>query len=76
MPAAYHPRLLDVARLAAKELARRQGISLAELLRRGLEKAVAGQPSNKPWMRYAGIVAGRPNDSSSVDEIVYGRDRP
>jgi hypothetical protein len=60
----------------AKEIARRQGISLAELCRRSLEQAVARQPSDKPWMRYAGIVEGNPEDSSTVDQVVYGRDRP
>jgi hypothetical protein len=60
----------------AKEFARRQGISLAELCRRSLEKAVVGLPNDKPWMKFAGVVDGRPQDSSSVDEIVYGRDRP
>ena len=60
----------------AKEVARRQGISLAELCRRSLEEAVARQPSDKPWMKYAGIVEGGRDDSSTVDEVVYGRDRP
>ena len=60
----------------AKKIARRQGISLAELCRRSLEQAVAREPSDKPWMAYAGIVQGQPGDSSSVDEVVYGRDRP
>ncbi|HMJ11303.1 MAG TPA: CopG family transcriptional regulator [Polyangiaceae bacterium] len=60
----------------AKKIARRQGISLAELCRRSLEQAVAREPSDKPWMAYAGIVQGQPDDSSSVDEVVYGRDRP
>ena len=60
----------------AKEVARRQGISLAELCRRGLEEIIGRQPSDKPWMKYAGIVEGRPEDSGTVDEVVYGRDRP
>jgi len=60
----------------AREIARRQGISLAELCRRSLEEAVARQPTERPWMKYAGIVEGNPEDSSSVDEVVYGRDRP
>jgi len=37
---------------------------------------VAREPTDKPWMKYAGIVEGRPGDSASVDEVVYGRDRP
>ena len=60
----------------AKMVARREGISLAELCRRSLETAVAAQPTGKPWMKYAGIVEGRPDDSSTVDDVVYGRDRP
>jgi hypothetical protein len=41
--------------VAAKREAERQGISLAELLRRSLRGLlpVAGQP---PWMRFAGAV--------------------
>lgn len=60
----------------AKDVARRMGISLAELCRRGLEEAVARQPSDKPWMAYAGVVEGRLDDSGSVDEVVYGRAEP
>lgn len=60
----------------AKEIARRQGISLAELCRRGLEEMVGRQPSDKPWMKYAGMLEGRPGDSGSVDDVVYRRDRP
>jgi hypothetical protein len=60
----------------AKEAARRQGISLAELCRRSLEQAIARHPTDKPWMKYAGIVEGDSKDSSTVDEVVYGRDRP
>ncbi len=60
----------------AKVAARRQGISLAELCRRSLEQLIGRQPSDKPWMKYSGIVEGRPEDSGTVDEVVYGRDRP
>jgi len=60
----------------AKRLARRQGISLAELCRRSLEQAVAREPSEKPWMGYAGIIEGAADDSCSVDEVVYGRECP
>jgi hypothetical protein len=62
--------------MRAKAVARREGISVAELCRRGIEQVVASQPSDKPWMKYAGIVHGRAEDSSSVDEVVYGRDQP
>jgi hypothetical protein len=60
----------------AKDVARRMGISLAELCRRSLEEVVARQPSDKPWMAYAGRIDGRPADSSTVDEVVYGRAEP
>jgi hypothetical protein len=60
----------------AKVVARRAGISLAELCRRSLQTAVARQPSNKPWMAFAGVVEGTPSDSESVDEVLYGRESP
>lgn len=60
----------------AKELAVREGISLAELCRRSLQEAVSRTPSEKPWMAYAGTIAGNEDDSSTVDEVVYGRDAP
>ena len=60
----------------AKGLARRMGVSVAELCRRGLEEAIARQPTTKPWMAYAGILEGRPEDSTTVDEVVYGRTEP
>lgn len=60
----------------AKRTAQSQGISLAELCRRGLQEMVAREDSDKPWMRYAGILEGEPEDSASVDDVVYGRGRP
>lgn len=60
----------------AKEVARDQGISLAELCRRSLEEMVARQPSDKPWMQYAGILEGDAQDSGTVDDVVYDRDKP
>ena len=60
----------------AKAVALRQGISLAELCRRSLAGAIASEPTDKPWMKYAGMFEGRPDDSISVDEVVYGRERP
>lgn len=60
----------------AKTLARRKGISLAELCRRSLEEMVAKEPSDKPWMAYAGIFEGCDSDSESVDDVVYGREAP
>jgi len=60
----------------AKLVARRRGISLAELCRRSLEETVSREPSDKPWMAYAGILDGSPTDSESVDDVVYGREAP
>jgi len=60
----------------AKILARRRGISLAELCRQSLETTLAAETPNKPWMKFAGMVDGQPEDSGTVDDVVYGRDRP
>ena len=62
--------------MRAKEVARRKGISLAELCRRSLEEVVAREPRNKPWMAFAGIYEGGEDGSSSVDSVVYGRETP
>ena len=60
----------------AKEVARRQGISLAELCRRSLAEALSRVPSDKPWMAYAGVLDGDESDSATVDEVVHGRTAP
>lgn len=61
----------------ARALAKRQSISFAELCRRSLQAAVSREPNDKPWMAYAGTIDdGHPDDSSTVDEVVYGRDEP
>ena len=60
----------------AKIVAKRRGISLAELVRRGLEETMAREPADKPWMVYAGVNDGNEEDSSTVDEVVYGREAP
>ncbi len=57
---------------AAKLEAARQGISLAELLRRSLRELLPVDPE-KPWMRHAGMVAsGDTQASQSIDDVVYG----
>lgn len=61
-----------------KAEAKRQGISVAEFLRRAVAQAL-GQPTRRrqPWMRYAGALSsGDPEASRTVDAIVYGRARP
>jgi len=60
----------------AKRIAQRRGISLAELCRRSLEALVAREPNDKPWMAYAGLLDGDEHDSSTVDDVVYGREAP
>jgi hypothetical protein len=57
---------------AAKQEAKRLGISLAELLRRSLRTMLPIDKS-APWMRYAGMIeTGDPNASQRIDEVVYG----
>lgn len=60
----------------AKSMARRQGISLAELCRRSLRETVSRELGDQPWMAYAGILDGEPDESGTVDEVVYGRSVP
>ncbi|MBI2986216.1 MAG: antitoxin [Deltaproteobacteria bacterium] len=60
----------------AKRVARRKGISLAELCRQSLQEIVAQEPLDRPWLAFAGIFEGSPSDSTSVDEVVYGRETP
>lgn len=62
----------------AKTEAKRQGVSLAEFLRRAVAAALASRrTASRPWMRHAGTLSsGDPNSSRSVDEVVYGRGRP
>jgi hypothetical protein len=58
---------------AAKEEAKRLGISLAELLRRSL-RSVLPVDESAPWMRYAGMIESGDRDSSRrIDEIIYGQ---
>lgn len=60
----------------AKAVARRKGISVAELVRRGLAEELSRERVDQPWMVYAGTLEGEVGDSGSVDEIVYGRVEP
>jgi len=62
----------------AKREARRLGISFAELVRRALAQVIGEQDAVKePWMRYAGSVeSGDPDASRTVDEVVYGGEKP
>ena len=61
----------------AKAEARRQGVSVAEFVRRALAGALTTERHDKPWMRHAGAVrSGDPKASLSVDAVVYGKGRP
>ena len=60
----------------AKRAARQRGVSLAELCRIGIAEVVGRDDVRQPWMSYVGIVDGNVEDSSSVDEVVYGREAP
>jgi hypothetical protein len=60
----------------AKRAAKRRGVSLAELCRRSIAEVVGRDDTALPWMSYVGSIDGNANDSSSVDEVVYGRDAP
>jgi hypothetical protein len=62
----------------AKREAKREGISLAEFLRRAVAVALGGRAVGRtPWMRHAGTLSsGDPDASVSVNEVVYGRPRP
>lgn len=57
---------------AARNEAKRLGISLAELLRRSLRELLPAD-DDKPWMRYAGFVeSGDPAASRRIDDLIYG----
>jgi cytidylate kinase len=64
----------DVLYERAKRIAKRQGVSLAELCRRSVAEVVARDATEHGWMKYVGSIDGELNDSSSVDDIVYGRE--
>jgi hypothetical protein len=55
-----------------KKEAKALGISVAEFVRRAVRDKLPPK-SEKPWMRYIGMVeSGDPNSSRNIDEIVYG----
>ena len=56
---------------AAKQEAKRLGISLAEWLRRSLRTMLPADAS-KPWMRYAGLIeTGDPEASRKIDDVIH-----
>lgn len=61
----------------AREEARKRGISFAELVRRALLLVLPAGSCEHPWTRFAGVVEDGGGDASAtVDDVVYGRDRP
>ncbi|MBA3396731.1 MAG: CopG family transcriptional regulator [Deltaproteobacteria bacterium] len=58
---------------AARDEAKRLGISLAELLRRSLRTLLPSN-SSRPWMRYAGMIeSGDAASSQRIDDVIYGQ---
>ena len=61
----------------AKQAARREGVSLAELCRRSVADAIAPRrAASRPWASFIGSIDGAPDDSASVDAVVYNREAP
>jgi hypothetical protein len=62
-----------------KAQAKRQGISIAELMRRAVADILEtpARRRSRPWMRYAGALSsGDRKASVTADDVVYGRPRP
>jgi len=57
----------------AKIHAAENGISLAEFCRQSVTEQLVKYRKAGPIARFAGIYEGDPNDSSTVDEVVYGK---
>ncbi len=67
--------LTETEYAAAKQEAKRLGISLAALLRRSLQTMLPPAEGG-PWMRYAGFVeTGDAAASRKIDDVVYGDKR-
>jgi hypothetical protein len=62
----------------ARREAQRRGVSFAELCRLALAHEIRHGGAEEPtWMRFAGSVeVDDPAASSTVDEVVYGQERP
>lgn len=59
----------DLAKIEAKK----QGISLAELMRRSL-RSILPNDNKKPWMRYCGFIESQNSKSSQqIDDLIYGQ---
>ncbi len=61
----------------SREEAERLGISFAEICRRALAQWLKQSRDDRSWMRLAGAIeTGGPESSQSVDDVVYGREKP
>lgn len=61
----------------AKRVAKRRGVSLAELCRAGLREMIGRDSSSVPGAEYLGRFSSDDDRTSeSIDEVVYGRERP
>jgi len=61
----------------AKRVAKRRGVSLAELCRAGLREMIGRESGSAPWAQYLGRFSSDDDRTSeSIDEVVYGRERP
>ncbi|HEX2689424.1 MAG TPA: ribbon-helix-helix protein, CopG family [Kofleriaceae bacterium] len=65
----------------AQAAARKQGISLAEFVRRALGKVLEPEKvvkvTDRPWSRWTGSIRGggsHASDPDEIDRVVYGRD--
>ena len=69
-------RLSEQQYSQAKQEASRLGMSVPQFLRHALNSTLSLN-ANKPWMRYAGMVAsGNSRSSRDIDAIAYDTKRP
>ena len=70
----FDAEMYDQARTEAKRL----GVSFAELCRRAVARLLRERrEGDQPWMGFAGAIeTGAADASQSVDDVVYGRERP
>ena len=61
----------------AKKAAKQRGVSLAELCRLGLRTVLSAASKEHRWDSYLGVFESTdPRTSESIDEVVYGREKP
>ncbi|HEU0303704.1 MAG TPA: ribbon-helix-helix protein, CopG family [Gaiellaceae bacterium] len=48
-----------------------RGISKSALVRESVERQLGTEPFNNGLTRLTGLFEGRPDDSASIDEVVY-----